>query len=435
VDQATAVTATFNLRRFTLHVSPSFEPPAVGAVTSTDGNIDCSSPSSAGCTATYPSGRTVTLQARTHNGSDSYFQGWGGDCKGSFHDCALTFTQDHVVGAQFSPMTNNVVFISAMTFPTNRGSAAAYDGACNQIASAAGINNLAGDAYVSWTFDSTSSPLSRLGSAARGFRRLDGQVFADTQAAINHVFHSISIDETGAEVSGGAMTGSFWSGGAFVSGGPTLNCGEFTQTTGAMMIGSSHGGPIAWSDSGDTACVAQHVYCFMKTKSAPATFAVSDGKLAYLTNGPFAPGGPTTPDAQCAADKPPGAGLVRALIATSTTPASAVLSPAQLYVRPDGQEVGTGAEIAAGNLRSGIWQSGDGRYSPQGTEVAATWTGSLTPSQTGATTATCTDWSITSGSGSYGSSNVTDLEWWHNDVFVRTCATAFPPAYLYCIEQ
>ena len=51
------------------------------------------------------------------------------------------------------------------------------------------------------------------------------------------------------------------------------------------------------------------------------------------------------------------------LIGTTTVAPSAALNSAQTYVRPDGQVVGTYAElITAGPLRTGIWQTAAAAY-------------------------------------------------------------------------
>src|SRR4051794_34667787 len=83
----------------------------VGTVTSSPAGISCG----ATCTAGFDIGASVTLQARTTNGSNSFFSGWTGDCAaaGSSRDCTVSITQSRAVGATFSSMTNNVVFASS----------------------------------------------------------------------------------------------------------------------------------------------------------------------------------------------------------------------------------------------------------------------------------------------------------------------------------
>lgn len=58
-----------------------------GTVTSTSGGIACG----ATCTGLFDAGTTLTLQARTSNGSNHFFSGWGGaGCSGARRDCQLT---------------------------------------------------------------------------------------------------------------------------------------------------------------------------------------------------------------------------------------------------------------------------------------------------------------------------------------------------------
>lgn len=78
-----------------------------GIVTSNDGSIFCG----AGCTAEFPYGTTVTLQATPSGGSA--FAGWGGSCGGT--TCSVSMSQDHLVTATFTAppsISFNVAFWS-----------------------------------------------------------------------------------------------------------------------------------------------------------------------------------------------------------------------------------------------------------------------------------------------------------------------------------
>jgi hypothetical protein len=105
-------------------------------------------------------------------------------------------------------------------------------------------------------------------------------------------------------------------------------------------------------------------------------------------------GGPQTPDAACQASLPSGVTTAAALISRQTRPATDVLSRSTLYVRPDGTLVGTGTQIGASQIESGIWQEADGTYLHYPSPV---WTGSPLPSAAGTGDTTCIDWASKTG--------------------------------------
>ena len=168
----------------------------------------------------------------------------------------------------------------------------------------------------------------------------------------------------------------------------------------------------------------------MKTKNAALPTTPILGKLAFLTNDPYLPGS-GDPDAHCEADKPAGAGTVEALLARTTATAASHLDPAAVYVRPDGQVVGTGQQLidaATGSVRleSGMWQSGDGAYFD-----ATPWTGAASLTTVPAASDTCNDWSATTGSGRVGRASLTTQGYWTGSP--QDCNSQF--IRLYCVEQ
>ncbi len=169
----------------------------------------------------------------------------------------------------------------------------------------------------------------------------------------------------------------------------------------------------------------------MKTKDAALPTAPVAGKLAFLTNAPYVPGS-GDPDARCEADKPAGTGgTVEALLARTTATAASHLDPSAVYVRPDGQVVGTGQQLidvgaGPGVLGTGIWQTGDGQYF-QGTP----WTGATSLTAVPDASETCDDWSVTTGSGRQGAAVFTIKAYW--SAGTSPCNSQF--LRLYCIEQ
>jgi len=397
----------------------------IGTVTSSPPGIQCGSTCSAAF-ATSP----VVLSARTTNGSDSRFAGWGGACSGAVRDCTVVLTSSTTVTARFEPIEHNLVFLSSVhTYSAALGGAIAYDGQCNQLATAAGINNATGDAFIAWVSDSRSSALSRLG-AARGFMRMDGEPVADDPAAmlVNFQFYNpIDIEETGTTPFGalGVLTGMDSSGN-----GTQTDCGDWAPNPGSATgtIGCGRCGPPTWYYWVNAPCgqLVGSLYCFMKTKTVALTITPQPGRKIFLTNGPVAIG--QSADAKCESSKPSGTGPVVALRSTTTAAASTTIDPTATYVRPDGIVVGLGADLVASTLKSGIWQQGNGQY----LDSRAVWTGSSQPSEVGTSASTCSDWTQNTGAIYAGGSSSTDLAWWSDNV-PWTCASTY--TWSYCIEK
>jgi hypothetical protein len=381
------------------------------------------------CTASF-AGATVVLTARTTNGSDARFAGWGGACAGLGRTCTAIVTGPTTVTAEFAPFEHNLVFLSSVsTFATDLGGTAAYDRECNRLATAAGINNAAGDAYIAWISDSHSSARDRLGSA-RGFVRMDGEPVADDPVALvqnGQIYNPIIVDETGIAPVGGCtvLTGMDASG----EPNPAMSCKDWTvaSNTATATAGCSPCGPVTWYYWEASTCdrITGALYCFGTTKTAPLSITPHDGRKLFVTNGPVTIG--QSADAICEAAKPAGTGSVVALRATTTTPASLFIDPAATYVRPDGIVIGQGRDLIAGTLRSGVWQQGNGWYVNH-----AVWTGSSSPGALGTAASTCADWTSKTGDIYAGSTTSTDSIWWQNPVS-WTCASTY--TWSYCIEQ
>jgi hypothetical protein len=407
-----------------------------GTVTSSPAGINCPGT----CSAIFASPSTVVLTAKTVNGSNIYFQGFGSaECAPGKRTCSISLSGDKSVTATFADMTYNLVFVSSATYPTTLGSAIAYDGKCNALASAAGINDLDapnGTSFIAWMSDATSNARTRLGSA-RGFVRVDGLPFADDPgdflgSSRLEVFNPIRFDEVGNNV--GAthiMTGTGNGGQAE----PTCTCSNWTSTSGDACLGRTSGGPIRWTSTGWGSCAPRRVYCIMTTRNVPVSPAPAAGKLIFTSNNYFIVGVGKTPDDVCREGTLPSgvaSGDVVAFIATTTGAATSAdkftATAEQLYVRPDGQVVGTGAQIAAGGLLdSGIWQTADGRYGDLGM-----FTGAPSPNQAGTSADTCNDWTDSGGTTpSYGSS-LADSWWWHWPSS-RPCNSA--NLRLFCVER
>lgn len=405
-----------------------------GLVTSSPAGISCPPT----CAAGFPLNATVQLRARTSNGSNAFFRSWGaGDCSGSFQDCNLTMSASRSATAQIATITHNLAFVSSTALAANLGGVAAYDAQCNALASAAGINNFdapGGSAYVAWMSDSVTNAASRLASA-RGFVRRDGVPFGDDQSSLlsqARVFGVLSLDETGRDAGNReVMTGTDNFGSA-VAGGTCSNWASNSVAQNATL-GASHGGPLAWSQNGSGTCdIARPIYCLMRNRNAVVNPPTLTGTRRVWVSSGYTPG-VTTPDAHCDGDRPMGVTSARALIATTTEPASSVVSSAITYVRPDGHVVGTGAQLASeATLQSGIWQTSSGSYFATGGQ---TWTGYEGPPGVLATLAnSCDNWTrANTGIGRRGNLRVVS-SWFQSDPSAP-CDAAGATVRLYCVEQ
>lgn len=170
-------------------------------------------------------------------------------------------------------------------------------------------------------------------------------------------------------------------------------CNNWTTTTGSteLQLGSSMAGPLMWSAANDRSCstYTYSVLCMMRQFTTGTTAATFPGKRVWLSNTLYAVSATNSPDAICTNDRPSGVATGRALITRTTSTAASLLGAMQMYVRPDGQEVGTGAEIIAGQARGGIWEFGNGSYP---TTYLGAWTGSPGLDQLGSVASTCNNW-------------------------------------------
>jgi hypothetical protein len=404
-----------------------------GTVTSMPAGLNCGST----CSALFVGGTQVTVQARTTNGSGSFVSDVrGGGCAGPQRDCVImTLNSPVTVTTTFSPMNQNLVFVSSMGFPTNLGNAAAYDAKCNAVATAAGINTTAGNGYVAVTCDAASLVTDRLGTSARGWVRMDGGPFADTQATLLNgtnpiVFDPVFFDETGVTQTGVVQTGCGWDDTAITN----QNCMNFTIGDGSASGtgGLPTGGGEAWIDVAGLSCSSTvQIYCMGKTKSVAVAPTTTTGRKVWLTNEVYQVGGASTPDQVCQMERPAGVTTAQALIATTSRTAASVLAPGMNYVRVDGSLVGTGAALAAGNPINGIWQSANGNYTLIG--FLRAWTGAADLNSVGLTGDTCGNWTNPAGTGVQGVYQETN-NWW--DWASSTCDASQPAntSVLYCVQ-
>ena len=421
-----------------LTVSVSRLGAGLGRVTSSPPGIDCGPQ----CSAAFPGGTNVVLRGRPENGSDSLLTGWSIPYCERNRDCAPPpLTIDETLEVSFEPMTANVAFLNAELVPTNLGSARAYDAVCNATATRAGLNNLAGDRFVAVVSDAADSFRTRLGASASGWMLLDGRPFAGSATELfdeQRVYNPLNVDDTGTELTYGpaVMTNSLANGTSITV---ADNCSDLTSLTGTFGGGTVSGGPRAWIETSVWSCGRDTatIYCLGRDFSAVVTPRAVQGLRVWLSNEPYHPG-QGTPDDSCRALLPPGAADARALIATTSSPASAVLILDQVYVRPDGVRVGTGSDIANNAfLSSGIWQKANGDYLPamdrydDSSLPSRTWTGEIQPTVPGTVESTCNDWTSSVGNAFTGD-HADKIGFW-SDGTTRACDWT-GGGYLYCVE-
>jgi len=384
------------------------------------------------CAVSVAAGAQVMLEAATANGDDTFFQGFDDPpCFDARRDCSITVNEHIHLDARFTAQTYNPVFISSGTYNANRGGATAYDQECNDLATAAGINNLSGDAFVAWMSDSSSDAVTRLGNA-RGFVRIDGRPFADAVADLTAgaILNPLYVDENGVELRAQfVMTGTEPDGTAGAN-----HCSDWTDPGSSLYVGGvASYGPEEWTafSSGTVCSLGRHIYCLGTTKSAALSLPPAAGKLIYMTNQPFIPG--NDPDAQCEADKPAGTGTVAALLARTTQRAFQLLDNDTTYVRPDGQIVATGQKLISvagggGLLDNAIWQTGDGTYG-----AFRVWSGA-NDMTTLPVANTCTDWTSNAG-GDLGILNATSARTNQGYWSPGNISCGATSVRVYCVEQ
>jgi hypothetical protein len=410
--------------------------------------IDCG----ATCSGLFEPNSRITLQATTTNGSGHWFSGWTGtdtDCSGPGRGCTLSLgPSSRVVGASFPAMTNNLIFTSSTVVSTAAGSAKAYDTICNTLASTAGINNTSGNGYVAWVSDSNSLAATRAfpSASTQGWVRMDGRVFATTKNDLLNnsvVISPVLFDEMGQLNWAIVITGTKPDG---TLPQPPQDCNSWTSSGAAsgMMIGQATGGPDEWTYWGNGACTQADpkVMCMGIASSAPVAMTPSSGKRIWTTAAPFIPGSGGTPDAWCASHAPVGVSGTKALLARVGSTAGSLLTPTAVYVRLDGQRVGTGAEIvyAGGGivrgLDTGIWQDNLGAYKRYGYGYA--WTGAKDLDTAGTAASTCGNWIDPSLAALYGASTSAASDFFifsARNNFDRPCnVTGDAQGVLYCIE-
>ena len=368
-----------------------------GAVTATGGSISCPGT----CSATYPSGTTVTLAALPSGGST--FGGWSGACSGTSSPCTVTMTQARSVFATFNaPVAPNVMFVTSTTHTGNLGGLAGADAICQARAQAGG---LAGT-YRAWLSTSTVNANTRFG-AASGWVRVDGKPFVATVADLGagKLFTPPRIDELGNDVGEvGAQTGTTVGGVFNTNGG---DCAAWTSAASAATAttGVTAGASAMFQVYGTSGCATAHrLYCFGVDRAATVAPApVAGTRKAFMRL--WTPGGGiTSADNACQSDANAAglSGTYRALLATSGASALSRFGLAggawhkvdHVGTLPTAQAWSTATYLDAPPNLTANGQTNYGNY--------LHWTGAATLTTAGTTASTCNNWTETAMTASTG---------------------------------
>jgi hypothetical protein len=433
-------------------------------------------PSSTDCTKLYDPGSSVVVVAKglnniTTNGTSIRFDSWVGmsptSCQrfGYGNKCDFVMDGNKEITSQWKPYSGRMIFVSSVSYPitaaTGRDS---FDGYCNTLATAAGINNNLGSGFRTLRSNNMTTALQHISSAAGSFIRTDGQVAARPDP-FTHVggyvglTAPISLTEGGQLLFQGAtpgdnsvnvMTGTNEDGASDGFG----DCSNWTSSTASRDAGVA-GGFFGASSGGNGSFVTQastvgscassaHIYCVQNVSGSTVTSPAipSGGKRIFVTSSPYSPVDNGAPNAYCFAFRPSGAtGSFNALLATTTATAAqnAGLTASASYYRADGAFLGTGAEILSGIMRNGLWMNQAG--GPISNSLGAkAWTGipsNSTHNPTylnvlGTPASTCNNWNSTGGvNGGVGIVNSANYDFMSNND-VSACGNR---NFLYCVEQ
>jgi len=401
------------------------------------------------CSAEFPAGTRVALEALTDNGSLSIFSRWSPQtgCSSERRCVLAPLSQDLAVTATFRQPFNTIFASSARVSPT-LGGVREYDRICNELATRAGINggSVYGDQYLAVMSDSVDSFRDRLGGYLSAWQLANGEAFATTPFELferDVVLRSVDLDENGARIS--EQPERRYLTGTLPDGSPAPdNCSNWTNARLSATAGVAGGGPGTWL-SGDTVSCSEprHLLCMSRLSSWQTLLPDAGTRpRIWLSRARFVPGD-VTPDEHCRLNVPPGVRDARALVSHVDRPARAALLPdtSLEYVRPDGVVVGTGEDIAAFRARAGLWQASDGVYlSPLRTGSSPdVWTGQTDFDRVGTNESTCNDWTGSEGAGVTGRYDVQQRAFWGEPDAITSSATrgvscADPAgAHLYCI--
>jgi hypothetical protein len=411
------------LRTLTLGASGSG---AFGLVRSTPPGLDCSAPP---CSAAFPVGTAVTLQAWTGRSSGAGFAGWSGACSG-LDLCTLTLTDDVTLDARYEPA--NRVFVTSLGQSGALGGLAGADALCSDLARQGGIQG----SVRAWLSTSSVSAIDRL-LGSRGWVRTDGRAVLDTLQDIPFgVFsHPIRTDELGRDV--GSTRRVFTGTGPDGRAQGNETCDDWT--TNAITLGSAgspNGVSASFTQAGSYLCSEPlGLYCFEVGKSVRVTPAPFPGRLAFVALLAL-DGGLAGADAQCQAQAAAleRLGTFRAVLASEGASAASRfdLSGAP-WVTMDGVPI---TDTAAELFESPRWNTAPGQNVMRRWTATTMIAGGSSLLEPGTSADTCANWTSSSAELTLlqGFSQASDpFGFFYGDGALATCA--LPTFAVLCLQE
>ncbi|MBK7862597.1 MAG: hypothetical protein IPJ65_29110 [Archangiaceae bacterium] len=325
----------------------------------------------------------------------------------------------------------NFVFLTSATYPGDFGGAAVADGICQAHARDAGLCGT----YRAWlgSLDGGPAP-SRLG-AASGWVRRDGRPFVESVSALfaNDTYYPLLHDEHGVRL---PLLASVWAGVDVDGGISPETCADWTRTDAGYAAALDIDFGI-WRATGGFNCQGRAALaCFgVDRPSSVQAVAPTPSRLIFPSSATFDFGlqlsGIAVADALCQSEGPPGKSYRALLALDGGAPASRFRADAGPWVRPDGVLIYPTAQAflsaGYGDLPLATpWRQLDGGK-PAGEVVNG---GSPAPALPG--TATCMDWTSTTGSSAVGLIGWTEQSWFGGFGLRLPCST---PRRVYCLEE
>lgn len=297
------------------------------------------------------------------------------------------------------PPVYNTVFVTSTSYQpgVDFDSVEAADELCAERAAAASLTGT----FIAFLSSSTVNAIDRLAGAV-GFARTDGRVFANlpTDIANGAVLRAIDVDEFGAVTGNesiGAWTGSNASGGAESS-----NCGDWALSDGGSYgaVGGIQATRNRWLYQWEFACTESlRLYCFQTDLAEPLHDYEETGRLAFVSESLFTPGGGIdAADELCTeeANDAGHAGTFHAMLGTTTEGfADRFDLSGEPWVRPDGIGIAeTPAATFEARLLAPINVDLNGEYIDD-VDSSSVWSGT-NDRQASIAEANCNDWTSSS---------------------------------------
>jgi hypothetical protein len=356
-----------------------------------------------------------TCMARCESGAMQTICGNGDGCCPS--GCSALNDSDCVLP--------NRMFVTSRTYTSDLGGLTGADQKCADQARLAG---LAGT-FIAFLSTSAMPAMGRFGNA-RGWVRIDGRPFGDTQQDLlrGRIFYPPVIDEFGKTIVAPAVFTGTQFGGM-----PGTTANDW-QGTGDCDAGDAFNGAGRWYQY-FTGCTPAHLYCFEIARTATVSVPPpQNGRFAFVSKGPFDPSlGIAAADEVCGSEATAAAlpGSFRAFLGTATAaPVSRVSLIGPPWWRTDGvQLVETAGDLATNKLLAPVLVTAARTYDAQSSSV---WTGAVEPGK--ASAETCSNWTNKSATATAVVGSAAWLSRWSSDGSYRApCDKA--DNRIYCFQQ